>query len=159
MKVERLEPGSGERLRAIRLRALADSPEAFGTTLGEAASESVAEWERQVREIATFVAAVDGCDVGLVRGERHDRAIDCGYLISMWVAPMARRQGVAAGLIDAVVRWARDEGLSRLVLDVAEKNLPALALYTRKGFVPNGNRGSLPPPREESREIQLELWL
>jgi hypothetical protein len=31
--IERLRPGEGQRLRAIRLRALAEAPDAFATTL------------------------------------------------------------------------------------------------------------------------------
>ena len=80
-------------------------------------------------------------------------------LLSMWVAPEARRQGTGAKLIGAVIDWARNENLNRLVLDVAENNLPALALYARAGFVPNGTHGTLPVPRTHIREIQLEMRL
>lgn len=159
VKIERLESGHGERLRSIRLRALADAPDAFGTTWNEASGEPPESWERQLRQMATYVATAAGRDIGLARGAPHDSAIDSGYLISMWVDPKVRRQGIAARLIDAVVVWARAENLKRLVLDVAESNLPALALYSRKGFMPNGNRGCLEPPREHIREIQLELPL
>lgn len=163
MNIEQLLPGSGDRLRSIRLRALAESPGAFGTTFAEAAAESAEGWERQVREIATFVAVVEGCDMGLVRGAPRERDGDSGDfsgdLRSMWVAPEARRRGVATGLIDAVVQWARGEGLRRLALEVVESNGPAISLYTRKGFVPTGNRSCFPPPREEVREVELELWV
>lgn len=157
--IERLCAGDGGRLRAIRLRALQDAPDAFSTTLDEAASRSPESWDQQLDELATFVATVSGCDVGLVRGAPHDRFSDTGYLISMWVAPEARRRGVGSALVDAVVDWARTQGLRRLLLDVAETNGPATALYTRKGFVPNGEFGTLPPPREHVREIQMAMTL
>ena len=77
----------------------------------------------------------------------------------MWVAPEARRHGIGSALVDAVVHWARTLGLRRLLLDVTEGNGPAIALYRRKGFVPNGETGMLPPPREHIREIQLVMRL
>ena len=157
--IERLSAGDGERLRAIRLRALRDAPEAFGTTLEEAAARPPESWERQVTQLATFVATASGCDVGLVRSMAHDHFTDAGYLISMWVAPEARRHGIGSALVDAVVHWARTQGLNRLLLDVGERNTPAIALYTRRGFVPNGEVGTLPPPREHIREIQLIMKL
>src|SRR4029077_16637 len=98
VEIERLSAGSGERLRSIRLRALTDAPDAFGTTLEEATAEPRESWECQLEQLATFVATAAGGDIGLARGARHDHAIDTGYLLSMWVAPDARRQGIAAKL-------------------------------------------------------------
>ncbi|MGQ0635474.1 MAG: GNAT family N-acetyltransferase [Planctomycetaceae bacterium] len=116
-------------------------------------------WEDQLARLVTFLATIGQVDVGLVRGARHDEYCDTGYLLSMWVAPEARRQRVASNLIDAIVDWARAAGLSRLVLDVAEHNAPAIALYRWKGFVPNGTTSTLSPPREHVRETQMELRL
>jgi GNAT superfamily N-acetyltransferase len=62
-------------------------------------------------------------------------------------------------LIDAVIEWARSNDVHRLLLDVADHNAPAIALYLRKGFRPNGKRGTLPPPREHIREHQHELTI
>jgi ribosomal protein S18 acetylase RimI-like enzyme len=157
--IVRLSAGDGARLRAIRLRALSDSPDSFATTFEEAAARSLESWERQLDEIATFVAVAGANDVGLVRGTLHDQRKDTGYLISLWVVPEARGQGIGAGLVSAVVAWARERRLVRLVLDVGEHNARALALYTRMGFLPNGTTSTLPPPRDPSREIQLAMEL
>lgn len=145
-QIDQLTSGDGGRLRAIRLRALRNDPDAFGTTLDEAVRENLESWERQIQQLATFVATADGCDVGLVRGARHEHLSDTGYLLSMWVAGHARRQGIGSKLIDAVVSWAKTAGLNRLLLDVAESNAPAKALYSREGFVATGESGTLPPP-------------
>ena len=157
--IEHLTIGDGERLRAIRLRALRDTPDAFGTTLDEAAARPPENWDHQLAQLATFVAAANGCDVGLVRGAPHDNFADAGYLVSMWVAPEVRRRGIGSALIDAVIHWAKTQGLNRLLLDVGDRNTSAIALYTRMGFVPNGEVGTLPPPREHIREVQLVLKL
>lgn len=155
MKIERLDACDGARLRSIRLRALRDAPDAFGTTWDEAAALRLEDYDRQLALLATFVATVDGRDQGLVRGAPHDDLEGAGYLISLWVAPEARRQGVGSALVDAVTQWAEACGLRRLLLDVGEANAAAVSLYVAKGFVPNGEYGALPPPREHIREIQL----
>ena len=157
--IKRLAADEGLRLRTIRLRALADAPDAFGSTYDETAARPMDSWTKQLQEIDTFVAAVDGEDVGLVRGAHDDLRPDAAWLISMWVAPEARGQGVGEALIDAVVEWARVRGARRMLLDVGDHNQPAIALYARKGFEPNGTIGSLPTPRSHIREHQRELQL
>jgi ribosomal protein S18 acetylase RimI-like enzyme len=157
--IERLGSGDGERLRALRLRSLRDAPDAFATTFEAAAAWAPENWNRQLEQLATFVASSRGTDVGLARGALDDHSRNTGHMISMWVAPEARRDGIGSALVDAVVEWARAQGLTRLLLDVGEKNTPAIDLYTRKGFVPSGEVGTLPPPREHVREIQLVMSL
>lgn len=159
INIERLAVDEGLRLRTIRLRALADAPDAFGSTYDEVAARPLNSWTAQLQEIATFVAVVDGEDVGLVRGARDNLLPDAAWLISMWVSPAVRGQGVGEALIDAVVEWARVSGARRVLLDVGDHNQPAIALYARKGFEPNGAIGSLPSPRSHIREHQRELQL
>jgi len=159
MDIERLAADEGLRLRTIRLRALADAPDAFGSTYAEVAARPLATWPQQLQEIAAFVALKDGEDVGLVRCASDDQHPDTAWLISMWVAPEARGQGVGEALIDAVIEYARSSGAIRLLLDVGDDNQPAIALYARKGFKPNGATGSLPAPRHRIREHQRELRL
>ena len=133
VSVERLRPGDGNRWRSIRLQALEEAPHAFGTTYAAAAQWEAARWEAQVAEFATFVAVVEGRDVGVARGAAH-RIRDVRELISMFVVPAARRQGIGARLIDSVAAWATAAGATALVLDVIETNTPAIALYERNGF-------------------------
>ncbi len=159
--VERMTPERWERVRTIRLRALADAPDAFGTTFAEDEARPLGDWRTRLAnpDAATFVATVDGQDVGLVTSTKylgHERAAG---LFGMWVAPAHRGRGIASGLVDAVVAWARAGRYSRVLLDVADTNLPAIRLYASKGFEPNGAVGSLPAPREHVLEHRRELKL
>jgi GNAT superfamily N-acetyltransferase len=133
-RIERLRPGEGDRWRRIRLEALQEAPYAFGTTYAEASQWSAARWETQVVEFATFLAVLDGRDVGVARGAAHQRD-DVRELVGMWVDPSARRQGIAAQLIHRVAAWATAAGATMLVLDVVASNAQAIALYDRAGFV------------------------
>jgi ribosomal protein S18 acetylase RimI-like enzyme len=157
--IERLRPGDGERLRAIRLRSLADAPEAFGSTLAESELRSPEDWEAQVVALPTFVWRDGDADLGMVRAAPHDADAEAGYLISLWVAPEARGRGVGAALVGEVVAWARGRGLRRLILDVGEHNVAARRLYERIGFVATGATGALPPPRAHVREIEMAIDL
>ena len=159
LRVERLTVDEAPRLRAIRLRALADAPEAFGTTFEQAAAQPTEIWSEQLQELPTFVAVNDGLDVGMVRCQPDETEPDTALLISMWVAPASRRIGVGDALVDAAIEWARANGVSRLQLYVVDDNAPAIALYARKGFRATGVVVTLPPPREHIREHQRELRL
>jgi GNAT superfamily N-acetyltransferase len=133
-RIDRLGPDEGDRWRRIRLAALAEAPYAFGTTHAEASLWPDERWTAQVIEFATFVAIEGGEDVGVARGAAHLRS-DVRELIGMWVAPAARRRGIAAQLIERVADWAATDGATTLVLDVVATNAPAIALYEREGFV------------------------
>jgi GNAT superfamily N-acetyltransferase len=159
IRFEQLAQGEGPRLRSIRLRALQDAPDAFGTTFDDAKAYPAEVWSQQLVNLPTFVAVQDGRDVAMVRCARDQESADTSWLLSMWVAPECRRAHVGAALVDLVVAWARANGMSRLLLDVADLNAPAIALYEAKGFAPNGTSGSLPPPRQHVREHQRELRL
>ena len=148
-----------QRLRSIRRRALRDSPDAFGSTLEEANGRSAETWSEQLRQLPTVVAVHDGVDVGMARLAHDQTCPGTAWLISMWVAPVARRGGVGSALIGAIVERARAEGITRLLLDVADDNAAAIALYEMHGFAANGETGSLPPPRAHIREHQRERRL
>src|SRR5688572_11695794 len=55
---------------------------------------------------------------------------------------------LGAALVEAVIDWARSNGVTRLLLDVADHNTSAIALYACKGFAPTDGVATFPPPRE-----------
>jgi len=61
-------------------------------------------------------------------------------ILTLCVAPNARRQGVARALLADLESLARAAKSSRLVLEVAADNGPALRLYETSGFIPIGRR-------------------
>ena len=152
--VERLGEDAWERSRAIRLRALWDTPDAFGSTLAGEVDQDEAWWRARVAnpDAVTFVARDARGDVGLVVGAKHHLHAGDAGLFSMWAAPEARGEGVAEALVEAVVAWARGGGFRRLVLDVADQNQRAVRFYARLGFEPTGRLSTLPPPREHIAE-------
>lgn len=61
-------------------------------------------------------------------------------LLTIGVAPEARRQGVGAALLEAVFCEARRAGAARLCLEVDAGAVAALALYRAAGFERTGVR-------------------
>jgi ribosomal protein S18 acetylase RimI-like enzyme len=155
--IEKLERGEGARLRAIRLLALTDAPDAFGTTVNEALRWDPENWEAQIEKFPTFVWREGWIDFGMIRGAAHEGDPMAGYLISMWVATEGRRRGIGTALVDEVIEWARKLGFLRLVLDVGADNVAARALYESQGFTLTGAEGALPPPREHVKELEMEI--
>ena len=98
--IRRIAPGDGKLLADLRLRALADAPYAFGTTHAEASRQSGDDWAELARRRsegnreAAFLAYLGGDPVGMVAGFVDDTSHSVD-LISMWVAPEARRHGAA----------------------------------------------------------------
>ena len=141
-----LAPDDWTVFRDLRLRALADAPGAFGARLADWADASEEDWRRRLEQVQLNLAARrDGEHVGMASGALDGDHVE---LISMWVDPAVRGSGVAAALIEDVVRWA--EGLGRATyLMVRTDNARAVAAYERVGFVdlgvPDGHQG--PPER------------
>ena len=61
-------------------------------------------------------------------------------LLTLAVAPEARRQGIAARLLAGFLTQAETRQAETAFLEVAADNTPAIALYQRGGFAPAGRR-------------------
>lgn len=143
-RVRRVEAGEWTTLRAVRLAALADAPEAFGSTLAREEAFGEAEWRRRATT-PVFIAWRAGEAVGLVSViRRQDGAGTASgpewHLMSMWVSPDARGSGAADLLVSAAVETARAGGAERVTLWVADGNDRARAFYVRNGFRASGVR-------------------
>ena len=71
-RLDRLASDEGPRLRAIRLKVVADAPDAFDTTFEEYAAWTAERWTAQLQGEPIYVAVEDGLDVGMVRCARND---------------------------------------------------------------------------------------
>jgi GNAT superfamily N-acetyltransferase len=148
--IRRAEAEDWQGLRDLRLRALADSPDAFLATLEEAKTRSDEEWRNWGQDGPIFVAEpFDGMAGGFVTDEGDV------MLWGMWVTPARRGSGLAEALARAVIDWARGEGAPRVVLWVVIGNAPAERFYERLGFVATGVTAKLRNGLD--RELALDL--
>lgn len=149
------------RYKQIRLRSLADAPDAYGSTLDREESWDETVWRERLSDddAAIFVAEYDHKgDVGIVAGAPF-RGRDCAGVFQMWVAPEVRGKRIGESLINTVVQWAQEMNHSRVVLEVGDTNTAAIRLYERAGFLRTGKTGCLAAPREHITEHERELKL
>ncbi len=147
--VREITTADWQRLREIRLAALAEAPYAFSSTYAREAAFTPEQWRGRINERSvTFFAyagdlagADDGVPAGLAGVFVEDGQPD---LVSMWVRPSARGLGAAQALIEAAAAWAKARDFPALRLWVTETNWPARRLYERCGFVLTGETQPLP---------------
>jgi ribosomal protein S18 acetylase RimI-like enzyme len=142
------------RVRELRLRALADAPDAFASTLERERRLGQAEWIDWIEgwEGATnvgFVAERDEGWIGMALGSRTGDEPEA-HLYGMWVEPAWRARGVGAELVERVLSLARSWGARSVILAVTETNTGAAAFYERLGF---GDTGERQPLREGSELV------
>jgi GNAT superfamily N-acetyltransferase len=139
-------PDDWQALRDIRLAALRDVPEAFGSTYEQQVTFGEADWRGRIARGGTFLAYLPEL------GASEPAGLAGGYqetpgpveLVSMYVRPPARGRGVGEALIASVIEWADARNAASVHLWVTEANKPACLLYERCGFTLTGERQPLP---------------
>lgn len=128
---------------ALRLRALADHPDAFGSDLEETLADEPAARERfapnvkDARNQLFGAFADEGTLIGVAGlvGNHRRKTRHRVYIWGVYVVPDARGTGVARRLLGACIDHAREtEGVLQVHLTVASHNRTAIRLYERLGF-------------------------
>jgi len=68
------------------------------------------------------------------------QTLDEVELLLIAILPEARGRGLAPQLLDSLLSAAAVRGARRALLEVADKNIPAIATYTKVGFTTCGRR-------------------
>jgi GNAT superfamily N-acetyltransferase len=162
--VRKFAPDEWRLYRDVRLRALEESPSAFGSTYAHEVQRADDHWVERLARGATsardlpLIAEVDGEPAGLAWARVDEDVPALVHLYQMWVAPGRRKQGVGRALLNAAVSWARATGADTLALDVTIGNDAAHGLYERAGFTPVGDPKPLRPGSlVQSRSMHLSL--
>ena len=108
--------------------------------------------ERESLHRTFWLARVDDQPVGMVNLLVFDRMPTVGvpsggwgYLCNMFVEPAHRNAGLGAELATAVLAYADDRGLERVVLSPSERSRP---FYASLGFAPADNLLLRPRPND-----------
>ena len=163
-QIRPLHPSEWQAYRDVRLRSLAESPDAFASTLEVEGARSDEEWKSRVSagamsELDLPLALSQGDHlVGLAWGKVFPDDPSTAHVFQMWVAPESRGEGLGAKMLAQVIDWAAALGLARLVLGVTEGDTSARRLYERVGFEAYGDLEPLRPESElRSQKMVLEL--
>ncbi|MGJ8677012.1 MAG: GNAT family N-acetyltransferase [Akkermansiaceae bacterium] len=148
----RAEKNDGLLFRDIRLRAVKDSPEAFGSTLESMVNRDFNSWKEQIESTVSSTNrntqfAFDGKRCIGVAALYREEGTETGGLIMMWVSPEYRGTGVAGIVVCNLLAWAKEVGMSDVYLDVTASNTRARRFYENCGFVSTGEDVDCDPAR------------
>lgn len=149
--------------KAVRLRALQESPTAFGSTYAREVEFPDAEWLKRASNMngerrVGFLAMENEVACGIIGAFVDEYDADKAQIVSMWVAPEFRRSGIGSALIDAIKGWSRARRVRTLLLMVTSCNQTAIEFYKRCGFTMTGNTS--PYPNDSSLlEYEMEQFI
>ncbi|MDN5821728.1 MAG: GNAT family N-acetyltransferase [Brachybacterium sp.] len=133
--------------RDLRLDMLAADPEAFWADPDETRARTMQQWREEIAGPRLHLQARRGHKVLggialLPAGYTPEHRIppDQAHIVSLWIRPEARGDGLSRPLFAALARLSLDLGRPDLRLDVDESNVAAQRLYERRGFAPTGAR-------------------
>jgi ribosomal protein S18 acetylase RimI-like enzyme len=146
-----LEPHEWPTYREVRLRSLADSPDAFGSTLAEEQARPADAWAARLSAAAVsgrdypLIAELAGAVVGLVWARVDGTSAAVVKIFQVWVAPECRGRGIAATLMRKAIKWAQCRNAQVVQLGVTRGDTSAVRLYLREGFREVGSPEPLRP--------------
>ncbi len=130
--------------RALRLRALKESPEAFCSTYSGSIQLPDEDWQERLRGLdpsleRPLVARVANVDAGMGWVHIDPAEPRTAHLLQMWVPPEHRGRGLGRELLSDAITWAKQNGASKMVLGVTTGDSPARVMYESAGFVAVGD--------------------
>jgi ribosomal protein S18 acetylase RimI-like enzyme len=152
--LRRAELGDEPFLRELRLQALREAPDAFGSTYEREVARTTADWQRWMSPGVTFILENAAGARGMVAGLRDETDPAVVHLMAMWVHPKIRGSGGGDQLVTAVIAWAQSEGAKIVRLKVIQGNDRARHFYERMGFCSTGHEDVR--ERDGLIEVQME---
>ena len=147
--LERITPQNALVYKAVRLRALQNSPSAFGSTYAKESQFPNSEWVKRASNMngersIGFMAMDRGAACGIAACFLDQNDPTQAHLVSMWTAPTHRQQGVGRLLVNEIFVWARERSVRTLRLMVTSNNETAIKFYERLGFSRTGRTEPYP---------------
>ncbi len=138
VEIVSLEPDDWQAYRALRLEALKTDPQAFGSTYDDNLQRPEAWWRERLASVeqnnwllfAQTPAGLAGM-IGAVTADDGSAA----DIISMFVRPTFRRQGIARALMVAALdKIGQNPAVNIVRLEVNRQQRAAVQLYESFGF-------------------------
>ena len=124
-----------DRLRALRLAALKDTPDAFGAKYEDEAEKPISDWQNRLKNTNWCFVVADGVDIGLLAVDRaeKDRNSDC-WLSSWWIRDEFRGSGIPKLMLNWLEQLCIEKKWEKIGLGVWPDNLRAISAYKKLGF-------------------------
>lgn len=139
IEIVSLKPEEWQLYRDIRLKALKEEPQAFGSTYVDNSKRPDEFWMQRLDDASKMFsqwlvfAKVDKKIVGMVGAflEKLDEA----HVIAVYVVPEAREKGISKMLMKELLAKIKTNGeIKKIVVDVNPEQVAALNLYKHSGF-------------------------
>ncbi|MEX2314180.1 MAG: GNAT family N-acetyltransferase [Thermomicrobiales bacterium] len=151
--------------RALRLHALQESPQAFGSSYAENAGHPDEFWINRLRDVAAgrtpllFAEAGDRL-VGLIGAFFDPAGTGVAAIFAVFIVPECRGRGLGGRLVDAILAELRQRPDARVVrLAVNVSQTAAISAYRRAGFTVVATELARMGDGVEHDELIMELAL
>lgn len=138
MDIRQLQETDTETYRRLRLEALCDSPESFGSSYEEEREYPLQLFKDRLKNSCTLGAFLDAELVGMVTlmQETRNKTSHKANIYAMYVTPSQRGQGLGKKLMLEAIKQARTiKEIEQIHLTVVSSNEAARQLYLSLGFV------------------------
>ena len=118
---------------------------------------SKASFEKEIKtnKFAVYFVAIDDVTDEIAGYGGMWRVINEGHITNIAVSEKYRRQGVAIKIIDEFEKFAVENDMIGLTLEVRRGNQPAMSLYRKMGFKIEGIR---PEYYSDTKEDAIIMW-
>lgn len=165
MEISQLQPTDAYKYRNLRLNALKNNPEAFGSSFEEEKDIPLKTFEsRLASDVSfTFGAFENGELIGSVTLviEKKIKLKHRATIFAMYVSPEHRSLGIGHALMAEAINKAKElDEIEQIYLSVVSTNHHARKLYTKLGFEKIGDeKRSLKISNEYFDQVHMVLFL
>ena len=141
IKIIELSPEQWQRYREIRLEALREEPQAFGSAYTDMEQKSPEYWQGRLAEAAQgekswLLFAQEGERLIGMIGAFYDETQETARIIAVYVSKAERGVGVGKALMEGILfKISKKIGIRKIALGVNQEQTAAVKLYQRFGFV------------------------
>jgi ribosomal protein S18 acetylase RimI-like enzyme/2-polyprenyl-3-methyl-5-hydroxy-6-metoxy-1,4-benzoquinol methylase len=135
MKIRILTQEDWQQWKLLRLEALKNAPESFGSSYEEEVNWTDLDFQTALTKSDIFGIFVDNSLVSCAGfySLNSAKTKHCGVIWGMYTRPECRGQGIASSLIQAIINHAKSR-VNQLHLTCVTSNLGAVAFYQKQGF-------------------------
>lgn len=126
--------------KQIRVEAVSDSPQAFGSNRDAQLAHPDSFWQKRLEDAAKgkeqwmLFARAGGDLVGMTGAYRDEENPREATVISVYVTPAWRGKGISARLMRAILEALKAAGIRKVWIGVNIEQKAALHLYLKTGF-------------------------
>lgn len=156
-----LDPKDWEDYKKIRLEALQEDPQAFGSSYAKESVQSDAEWQERPQNPLShiFIARDEVKPVGII-GFRLEIEEKNAHLWGMFVNQNYRGKGLGRKLMEYAIDNAKSiENIHSVTLDVNEEQAAAISMYQSLGFQEYGSYFHVMGDGKEHKLLEMKKVL